>query len=116
MFMTLSLLFFFFQAEDGIRDWSVTGVQTCALPILGPTISCARWQRRQAGVVERPEEERVRREAHARSRESTEAFRSPPLLPQYRHRLIATSKASPSHKFRYWPLPSLPGRSLSRAR
>src|SRR5262249_58117234 len=27
------LIFFFFQAEDGIRDWSVTGVQTCALPI-----------------------------------------------------------------------------------
>ena len=27
------LFFFFFQAEDGIRDWSVTGVQTCALPI-----------------------------------------------------------------------------------
>src|SRR5262249_59099236 len=26
-------LIFFFQAEDGIRDWSVTGVQTCALPI-----------------------------------------------------------------------------------
>ena len=26
---------FFVQAEDGIRDWSVTGVQTCALPILG---------------------------------------------------------------------------------
>src|SRR5262249_29737474 len=25
--------FFFFQAEDGIRDWSVTGVQTCALPV-----------------------------------------------------------------------------------
>src|SRR2546429_6144556 len=27
------LLFFFFQAEDGIRDVAVTGVQTCALPI-----------------------------------------------------------------------------------
>src|SRR5260370_22935616 len=27
-------VFFFFQAEDGIRDSSVTGVQTCALPIL----------------------------------------------------------------------------------
>src|SRR5207248_4798450 len=26
--------FFFFQAEDGIRDRTVTGVQTCALPIL----------------------------------------------------------------------------------
>src|SRR2546427_7151177 len=29
-----SSLFFFFQAEDGIRDLTVTGVQTCALPIL----------------------------------------------------------------------------------
>src|SRR5699024_12023061 len=28
--------FFFFQAEDGIRDRNVTGVQTCALPILEP--------------------------------------------------------------------------------
>src|SRR2546430_2165977 len=28
--------FFFFQAEDGIRDLTVTGVQTCALPISGP--------------------------------------------------------------------------------
>src|SRR5689334_24141798 len=27
------LFFFFFQAEDGIRDGTVTGVQTCALPI-----------------------------------------------------------------------------------
>src|SRR5256884_3383671 len=27
------MLFFFFQAEDGIRDVAVTGVQTCALPI-----------------------------------------------------------------------------------
>src|SRR5437870_10643296 len=29
--------FFFFQAEDGIRDGHVTGVQTCALPILNRT-------------------------------------------------------------------------------
>src|SRR5256886_3890079 len=29
------LQFFFFQAEDGIRDLTVTGVQTCALPISG---------------------------------------------------------------------------------
>src|SRR5690348_17957936 len=28
-------VFFFFQAEDGIRDGRVTGVQTCALPIFG---------------------------------------------------------------------------------
>src|SRR5690606_40315699 len=29
----LCLVLFFFQAEDGIRDFHVTGVQTCALPI-----------------------------------------------------------------------------------
>src|SRR3989449_2141030 len=30
-------IFFFFKAEDGIRDVAVTGVQTCALPISMPT-------------------------------------------------------------------------------
>src|SRR5260370_20966607 len=47
-------MFFFFQAEDGIRDSSVTGVQTCALPIVSdgvvrlaepqavvPTLACS---------------------------------------------------------------------------
>src|SRR5262249_53932707 len=33
LFMSCLVLFFFFEAEDGIRDWSVTGVKTCALPI-----------------------------------------------------------------------------------
>src|SRR5262249_57245487 len=37
-----SCLFFFFQAEDGIRDWSVTGVQTCALPIYAADTSLKR--------------------------------------------------------------------------
>src|SRR5262249_59334975 len=32
----------FFQGEDGIRDWSVTGVQTCALPISPATASSRR--------------------------------------------------------------------------
>src|SRR5438034_11829077 len=31
----IAFFFFFFQAEDGIRDHCVTGVQTCALPICG---------------------------------------------------------------------------------
>src|SRR5258706_11268351 len=35
--------FFFFQAEDGIRDWSVTGVQTCALPISLFSSDMERW-------------------------------------------------------------------------
>src|SRR2546430_13005069 len=40
-----SYFFFFFQAEDGIRDLTVTGVQTCALPIyehLRPALRRAR--------------------------------------------------------------------------
>src|SRR5256886_4054805 len=34
---------FFFQAEDGIRDLTVTGVQTCALPIYARRVRCARY-------------------------------------------------------------------------
>src|SRR6266498_4499380 len=37
----MSLFFFFFQAEDGIRAADVTGVQTCALPISCGTIIAA---------------------------------------------------------------------------
>src|SRR5437016_11279460 len=51
----LFIFFFFFQAEDGIRDWSVTGVQTCALPILSLTVvgsnAPANWPVAQAGTV-----------------------------------------------------------------
>src|SRR5208337_5459159 len=48
----LFFFFFFFQAEDGIRDTSVTGVQTCALPIYGTPASsrCLRARREEAGV------------------------------------------------------------------
>src|SRR2546430_4323219 len=48
------LFFFFFQAEDGIRDLTVTGVQTCALPILlrswVPLSLISRFSRWGAGV------------------------------------------------------------------
>src|SRR6266446_5746170 len=37
----MCLCFFFFQAEDGIRDYKVTGVQTCALPIFCCGVSTA---------------------------------------------------------------------------
>src|SRR6266498_5457308 len=42
-------LFFFFQAEDGIRDADVTGVQTCALPIFGAAVT-APVERENAAV------------------------------------------------------------------
>src|SRR5438034_6814519 len=47
--MFFFFFFFFFQAEDGIRDHCVTGVQTCALPILARrrgTGGARRWHRR----------------------------------------------------------------------
>src|SRR3712207_6925300 len=56
-FLTISLclycFFFFFQAEDGIRDIGVTGVQTCALPIsfCTWTKSPPRWRARSRNKV-----------------------------------------------------------------
>src|SRR5688572_33506934 len=43
------MFFFFFQAEDGIRVLTVTGVQTCALPISYPLI----WARRDQRMLSR---------------------------------------------------------------
>src|SRR3989454_10545076 len=56
--------FFFFQAEDGIRDYKVTGVQTCALPISVEDSPIPTVQQgdslpealKQAGVVQRVED------------------------------------------------------------
>src|SRR5688572_31369133 len=50
--MRVFVFFFFFQAEDGIRDLTVTGVQTCALPISGT---------RRFGSTERPRKPRWKR-------------------------------------------------------
>src|SRR5205807_7116054 len=59
---------FFFQAEDGIRDYKVTGVQTCALPICeGLAQESARLPGRRAGVHAVPGA--LRRPAALRRRE-----------------------------------------------
>src|SRR5258708_14768939 len=47
--LVVTIFFFFFQAEDGIRDDLVTGVQTCALPIY-----CFPNNPRTAGPVRPP--------------------------------------------------------------
>src|SRR5688572_31871575 len=80
-------LIFFFQAEDGIRDLTVTGVQTCALPIcvilnrkaaeifnmespenaIGQKIRIGRDTLNVVGVIEnRSEERRVGKECRSR--------------------------------------------------
>src|SRR5260370_12743185 len=75
LFSLHCLFFFFFQAEDGIRDSSVTGVQTCALPIfdalrkLRPAgLLFAADGRRGAGpfAAARSEERRVGKECRSR--------------------------------------------------
>src|SRR5690349_22142211 len=61
--ITFVFFFFFFQAEDGIRDLYVTGVQTCALPILTVKVhssravdGCSRtaWLSRSSAPAEYP--------------------------------------------------------------
>src|SRR2546421_6019330 len=54
--------FFFFQAEDGIRDLIVTGVQTCALPILAQSRALSRSQRKTTASRKR----RISRRLHGR--------------------------------------------------
>src|SRR5262249_57967180 len=61
--------FFFFQAEDGIRDWSVTGVQTCALPIWVSPSTTATSRRPSAAPTVR------RKRAPSRTRTETGRWR-----------------------------------------
>src|SRR6266404_8259618 len=70
----MTRFFFFFQAEDGIRDKLVTGVQTCALPISRippPAAGCGRrvsLKRRMStsSLASRSEERRVGKECRSR--------------------------------------------------
>src|SRR2546426_6029965 len=77
----INILFFFFQAEDGIRDYKVTGVQTCALPISRRRAACAPAPLRARAAAPRPppcETRRARRrDATPRSEEHTSELQSP---------------------------------------
>src|SRR2546430_816789 len=56
--------FFFFQAEDGIRDLTVTGVQTCALPISSTTAAASRpTTSHRAEATHRPSKKNTASEA-----------------------------------------------------
>src|SRR2546430_12553182 len=72
-FLAYALLFFF-QAEDGIRDLTVTGVQTCALPISRPAFVPARRSpapRRCPGRVQRRSGRESRAASPSAARESS---------------------------------------------
>src|SRR5688572_31064237 len=72
--------FFFFQAEDGIRDLTVTGVQTCALPIylaaLVAQLALGDLLRHFAECSTRATPSRPRLIAHRRSEEHTSELQS----------------------------------------
>src|SRR2546429_8850413 len=54
----MGCFFFFFQAEDGIRDVAVTGVQTCALPIFSSSGWCRAFETVSAMMCARSLQER----------------------------------------------------------
>src|SRR5256885_7191036 len=73
---TFYFFFFFFQAEDGIRDYKVTGVQTCALPIYLPP----RLRGRPPPARAQPLIRRRRRAPARVFREGVRGGRVPPRL------------------------------------
>src|SRR5689334_24739314 len=77
LLVVVFFFFFFFQAEDGIRDGTVTGVQTCALPISGDSSEIRPHGRPTSGGAtstysslapssQRSEERRVGKECRSR--------------------------------------------------
>src|SRR5438034_1652648 len=70
VYYVVVFVFFFFQAEDGIRDHCVTGVQTCALPI--SAVGCDRGER-TAEAARRAEAAEASRQA---ARQEDRAARS----------------------------------------
>src|SRR5438309_208842 len=98
------LFFFFFQAEDGIRDGTVTGVQTCALPIYAYLLGL-----HVAGDV-KPEQVRMLAEKYfgdiGRGPANIPAAASVPTLPRARTVEMKDHVATTSITH-YWAVPGL---------
>src|SRR5439155_18726415 len=90
------LFFFFFQAEDGIRDGHVTGVQTCALPISSPVRlvlrATAKRLRRRRGWC-RPGQEKPCVEPTALAPRRTDPAVEPRLRPGEQRRQLEDRKS-----------------------
>src|SRR3989449_1499834 len=65
------VVLFFFQAEDGIRDVAVTGVQTCALPILKRRPPAASGTFSSATAMGRSASTKTRKRVRCRLRQSS---------------------------------------------
>src|SRR5262249_59185433 len=113
---------FFLQAEDGIRDWSVTGVQTCALPTshrrLAPQQSPASEPAGQPPrplPARQPRPRQCRRPANRLSAEPLSCRADPPRFPRldrYHTAAVVRSRGGTNGKFSEDLLPigrALPG-------
>src|SRR5256885_6936209 len=98
------LFYFFFQAEDGIRDYKVTGVQTCALPIWAEHTTRMRGHGRRAHDPDRAA--RSRSAPHARPGTGDVDPQSRPCRGCRHHR----------HLWRPGPLHLVPGQVRGRGR
>src|SRR2546427_13245449 len=117
----LFFFFFFFQAEDGIRDLTVTGVQTCALPIFSQSgRRRVELERRRRVRLARLRGERPRvpgaRRPHLRGGQGTAALEpAGEGVPARRHRAVARPRlelrwrpdSAKSRHVRVWPIPQL---------
>src|SRR5438552_14878512 len=75
------LCFFFFQAEDGIRDDLVTGVQTCALPI---SFQCEACTKLEASRLASATGTTMRRASGASLPQAAARPRAGPIIGRYR--------------------------------
>src|SRR2546430_6283752 len=98
----IQIFFFFFQAEDGIRDLTVTGVQTCALPISGRRRRAAAAMRRSLGQLV------PRRPPSARAAHPPRAGVRPLLHPRQLESRAPPRGGGPGPLSRVWLRPGIP--------
>src|SRR5205807_4514475 len=121
--INLLFLFFFFQAEDGIRDYKVTGVQTSALPISSSWISTyasAHVRMLLATVaaheaIRSPKSERLGSSPYGRRTAPSGARRGVSALVASTIRQYATCCSRPSIPVRWHAAPAISSSSASRS-
>src|ERR1039457_6463351 len=97
------LFYFFFQAEDGIRDYKVTGVQTCALPIYG------KRGKPEAGFPLFPQPlgnlAKGRRDSHIPTAPTTKVFASEESKKRGGRRVAALRATPPNDVYQFGNIP-----------
>src|SRR5690606_40892188 len=99
-FLTCHSFFFFFQAKDGIRDFHVTGVQTCALPI--SIVDLVRRERMAISMAGQKNDLLALLNATKGQRSGRQAvrcaYRLPPRHAQTRHPVEPATSQDTSHQ------------------